>query len=283
MRFVPLFLLVATLGCGAFASFPGGDGVATSEDGVDVRYDDRGSGSPTLVFVHGWSCDRTYWAEQRDVFAARHRVVTLDLGGHGESGADRTEWTIPRLADDVVAVLDDANVEDAVLVGHSMGAPVALVAAAARRDRVRAIVAVDALHDAERKMPEDVRRRLMEAYRDDFAGTMAKFARSVFPPGADAGLVERVAADMASAPPEVAVPLLGTFAEFDVKAALRDAQVPIRCINAAGSSAAVDVNRRYAEDFDVVTLPDVGHFLMLEKPREFNLMLEHVVGRLGAR
>jgi pimeloyl-ACP methyl ester carboxylesterase len=51
--------------------------------GGHISYEVRGGGRP-LVFVHGWSCDRTYWREQMDEFAKRHRVVAIDLGGHGD-------------------------------------------------------------------------------------------------------------------------------------------------------------------------------------------------------
>jgi pimeloyl-ACP methyl ester carboxylesterase len=76
------------------------------------------------VFVHCWACDRTYWREQVDVFAADHQVVTLDLAGHGESGAGRETWTVKGLAGDVQAVVEALDLERVILIGHSMGGPV---------------------------------------------------------------------------------------------------------------------------------------------------------------
>ena len=61
------------------------DSVA-SEDGVVIYYDVRGSGERTLVFVHCWSCDRSYWQRQVEEFTDVYRVVTIDLAGHGQSG-----------------------------------------------------------------------------------------------------------------------------------------------------------------------------------------------------
>jgi pimeloyl-ACP methyl ester carboxylesterase len=76
-------------------------------DGVKVAYETAGRGDPGMVFVHGWACDRSYFAPQVDHFAARHSVVALDLRGHGDS--DRPEPTagvydIDAFADDVLAV-----------------------------------------------------------------------------------------------------------------------------------------------------------------------------------
>jgi pimeloyl-ACP methyl ester carboxylesterase len=95
------------------------DPYATSADGVPVRYDGYGAGGPAIVFVHGWSCDRGYWDGQVAHFAERHRVVTVDLAGHGESGLGRTAWTIPSFGEDVVAVVDRLELSDMVLAGHS--------------------------------------------------------------------------------------------------------------------------------------------------------------------
>ena len=54
-------------------------------DGINLVYEERGSGSPAFVFVHGWTCDRSFFAPQADYFAKKHRVVSLDLRGHGQS------------------------------------------------------------------------------------------------------------------------------------------------------------------------------------------------------
>ena len=56
------------------------DSVA-STDGVMIHYSVKGSGSPALVFIHGWCCDQTYWDKQVDFFAEKVKVVTIDLAG----------------------------------------------------------------------------------------------------------------------------------------------------------------------------------------------------------
>ena len=57
----------------------------TTRDGIKLAYEERGSGTPAFVFVHGWTCDRSFFAPQAEYFARKHRVVSLDLRGHGES------------------------------------------------------------------------------------------------------------------------------------------------------------------------------------------------------
>src|SRR5262245_37519041 len=143
-----VFFLLAT----ATAAAAGGSR-ARSADGLSVRFDVTGKGEPTVVLVHGWAFDRHVWDAEVPALARRHRVVTLDLGGHGESGRERAGWTMASLGEDVKAVVDAAGAKDVVLVGHSMGGPVVLEAARRMPDRVKGIVLVDTLLDVEERTP----------------------------------------------------------------------------------------------------------------------------------
>src|SRR5262249_26034392 len=95
--------------------------VAISADGVPIHYEVQGHGTPALVFVHGWCCDRYYWDRQAAHFAPHDTVVCLDLAGHGTSGPARTPWTIPALGEDIVAVVEQLGLAQVVLIGHAAG------------------------------------------------------------------------------------------------------------------------------------------------------------------
>src|SRR5262245_7744994 len=103
--------------------------VTLSVDGVPIHYDVQGDGLPALVFIHGWSCDRSYWRKQMKYFAPRYTVVAIDLGGHGDSGLNRETWTTPAFGEDVVAVVETLGLTQVVLIGHSMGGAVSVEAA----------------------------------------------------------------------------------------------------------------------------------------------------------
>ena len=70
--------------------------VAVSKDGTPISYEVFGTGEPLLAFVHGWSCDARYWRAQVPVFSKKHRVMVLDLAGHGHSGTSRTAKQVQR-------------------------------------------------------------------------------------------------------------------------------------------------------------------------------------------
>jgi pimeloyl-ACP methyl ester carboxylesterase len=117
--------------------------VAISPDGVPIHYETHGAGAPALVFVHGWTCDRSYWEQQMGHFAQQHQVVAINLAGHGDSGLSRKAWTIPAFGEDVVAVVEKLGLEQVVLIGHYMGGPVIIEAARRMPDRVVGLVGAD--------------------------------------------------------------------------------------------------------------------------------------------
>src|SRR5262249_41473112 len=112
-------------------------------DGIKLVFEDRGAGEPAFVFVHGWTCDRSFFAPQADHFAARHRVVSLDLRGHGESDKPQGPYPIATYADDIAHVIDPLGLGRVVAVAHSMGGITVLQLGAAHPDKVAAIVMVD--------------------------------------------------------------------------------------------------------------------------------------------
>ena len=63
-----------------------------SFDGTEISYFIEGKGEPVLVFIHGWSCEKTYWEYQINEFSGDYTVVALDLAGHGESGVTRKNY-----------------------------------------------------------------------------------------------------------------------------------------------------------------------------------------------
>jgi pimeloyl-ACP methyl ester carboxylesterase len=254
-------------------------GTALSSDGVSIRYEVHGAEGRPLVFVHGWSCDRSYWRGQVEHFARGHRVVTVDLAGHGESGAGRDEWTMPAFGEDVVAVVEELGLEDMVLAGHSMGGDVIVEAALRLRGRVAALVWVDVY--AQLGGPSRDVDAFMQPFRRDFVTATRDFVRQLFTPDSDRDLVEWVAADMSSAPPEIALDAMKHAITNDeaILSRLRELDVPFFAINPDSRPTDVESLRRHG--VEPVVMPGVAHFLMLENPQGFNRLLDDVFDSCG--
>ena len=112
-------------------------------DGARVNYVDYGKGSEALVFVHGWTCNLGFWKDNLPAFKTRTRVLAIDLPGHGASEAPESKLTMDLFAKSVSAVMENAGVRKAVLVGHSMGTPVIRQFYRLYPDKTIAVVLVD--------------------------------------------------------------------------------------------------------------------------------------------
>ncbi len=260
------------------------DGTAVSTDGVQIRYAVTGAGEPTLVFVHCWTGDRGFWDAQVARFAPAHRVVTLDLAGHGESGRNRRAWAIAAFADDVRAVIERLDLARVILIGHSMGGPVILEAARGLPGRVVGLIPVDTLRNVEQPWPPAQMDAVLAGFRGDFAGSASRFMRErLFAPSTDSRLVERLVARAAAASPAMAIAAIESTWRYDSAAASREVRVPIVAINTDLQPTDVAANRRHAPQFEAAIMKGVGHYPMLEAPERFNEYLADAVARVMAR
>jgi pimeloyl-ACP methyl ester carboxylesterase len=254
---------------------------AKAPDGVEIRYQVAGRGEPALVFVHGWSCDRSYWRHQVDHFTSSHRVLAVDLGGHGESGLGRKEWTMAAFGQDVKAAADAAGLGKVILVGHSMGGPVVAEAARLMPGRVAGLVMVDFFTEVDRRFTPKEQQGFLAPMRDDFRKMTEGFVRQeMFVPGSDPKLADQIARDMASGPASVAVSAMEQLLNYDQGAALAGAKAPVLLINSDKWPTDLEAARRHRPDIGLAVMPFVGHFLMMEAPEEFNRLLERAVEKL---
>lgn len=261
-------------------------GDVPSADRVIIRYEVHGTGEPALVFIHGWCCDRTFWQPQLDHFAKSRRVVAIDLGGHGTSGMGRKKWTMAAFGADVAAVVNKLGLKSVVLIGHSMGGPVMLEAAPLLKERLVGLVGVDTLTDPEEKYSPEQMAEYRKPFEQDFASGMREALRhehDFFTAKTNPVLIERIVAKMSSAPAEVGVGAFQAMLDFaneSERPRLSEVKVPLVCINAILDPKKVEAGRKYAPQFEVLTLPDAGHFLMMEYPDEFNALLEKTLAEM---
>jgi pimeloyl-ACP methyl ester carboxylesterase len=274
------FLLLAASACTATGPKP--SGTWNASDGTPIAWESAGSGSPAVVLIHCWSGNRSFWKHQVGQLAREHEVVALDLPGHGASGRGRAQWSIDALGADVAGLCAELGLERVILVGHSMGGPVALAAAARMPGRVAGIVAVDTLHDATQGMTKEQIEPFVALFEQDFAGGMRQAVAGMLPKDADPALRDWIVEQAVATDRGAAVALMRSFPDLDVPALFRGAGAPIRAINSASSPwpTNVEANRRFA-DFDAVVMEGVGHYPHLEEPEEFNRHLERWIDALS--
>ena len=183
----------------------------------ELGYDLGGAGDPALLFLHGWCCDRTFFAPQFDYFSATHRVVSVDLPGCGESAVP-SEYSIEAFASEVGELAGALGLGRAVVFGHSLGALIALVLAQQTPQFVAAVVMVDP-PPISREVWEGLAAQLMPMLEgpDGRAGRR-RFVEQLFLPTDDEARQARIVETMDSVPMEIAIPMVQTISTFDARA-----------------------------------------------------------------
>src|SRR5262249_12191614 len=173
-------------------------------DDIRVHYKSLGTGDTALVFIHGWTCDLTFWSEQVPAFDGRFPILLVDLPGHGKSDKPKTDYTADLFARAVDAVLRDAGVKSAVLVGHSMGTPVARQFYRLYPGKTRALVAVDGALRTFTTKKEEIDKFLGRYEGPDYKEQIGKAVDAMFHKDAPTELRKRVKDIMQAAPQHVA-------------------------------------------------------------------------------
>jgi len=146
---------------------------------------------------------------------------------------------------------------------------------------VVAVIGVDTLHNVEQKRSEESTKKLIANLEADFKGTAHGFTSGALHAKADPELKKWLSARIETQDPKPAIELMrGRTA--DAAEMLKEAKVPVRCINSSGRTTDVTANKKYG-DFDAVLMDEVGHFPMLEKPTEFNKKLRDVLKEFAAK
>jgi pimeloyl-ACP methyl ester carboxylesterase len=256
-----------------------------SRDGVALAYTEQGQGrgTPPLLFVHGWSCDHEYFAPQVEHFSDRHRTIAVDLRGHGVSDAPEQVYTMAGFADDLVWLCGQLGVEKPVVIGHSMGAVVALELAALFPDVPSAIVMVDG---GTRTMipppPEGDGSALAPIMRDGSnpAAIRATIER-MFLPTDDAERRAWITERMLGRPPHVMASAWEQLRKVDGAASARACTVPVLHINAATYHPELARFRELCPTLVLGQTVGAGHFNMLEVPEQVNAMIERFLMMSG--
>jgi pimeloyl-ACP methyl ester carboxylesterase len=243
--------------------------------GIKLAYEDRGAGKPAFVFVHGWTCDRSFFTLQVEYFARRHRVVSVDLRGHGESDKPQGPYPIAAYADDLAYVIGQLALGKVVAVGHSMGGLAVLQLAAAHPDRVAAIVMID---PASFVRPPELRTRTEAMVAAIEAGDQEPRRQflmdNMFLPTSDRQLIQNVLAVMMAAPSHVAANAMRGILAFDGPAVAAQCKVPALHLAATPPRNPPHLMSQWLPTVVNGWTVGAGHFNQLEAPDQVNAMIE---------
>jgi pimeloyl-ACP methyl ester carboxylesterase len=256
-------------------------------DGVKVHYESYGVGKEAVVFIHGWTCDLTFWRGQAPVYRKR-RSLLIDLPGHGQSDKPKVAYPMEFFAKSIEAVLRDAKVERAVLVGHSLGGPIAFAFIHLFPEQAKGLVLVDAtvntiavntINDMASYQAEQQKRYLQRTQNLSGAVGEQNFLAQVnamFSLKTPLALRNQIRAKMLSTPEYVRIAAVTSPSEVYPPVPGEVFDMPALAIQAAakGTEQRAEAMRTIFPKLRLEKWTGNGHFLMMEEPWRFNKSLE---------
>ena len=247
-----------------------------SDDGVMINYYIKGSKKNALVFVHGYSCSSEYWWPQLEYFSKNYTTIAVDLAGHGKSGLNRKEYSMDAFGDDVKSVIEHLDLDQVVLIGHSMGGPVIVKAAGSLGAKSRLIIGVDTFHDLTTEGIGRFARIAVNTMFQLFYDSMTKDSiDDFFIDKTDKDLEDWIRNDALKSPKNISQGTLDALLTMNYPESLSELSIPMIALNARSfRETKLDSNLDTYKDIQIEFMEEVGHFIMLERPNEFNKWLE---------
>ena len=235
-----------------------------------------------IVFVHGMACSADLWETQLAYTAQTRRAIAIDLRGHGASAPPLDDDYSPAsCAADLFTVLDALKLDRIVLVGHSFGSCVALAAASAQPNRIAQLVLVDPPIDCTQCPPEVYAAQIapMQAtlQTDEWRSTLENSFRGALRGGTSA-TQDHILARLAATPKDA---LIGTSRELFTFKAINALDQYLASPGAQAHAILAPSNTLpfslhvLRPALPTITLPDTGHWLMLDAPEAFAAALEN--------
>lgn len=262
--------------------------ITIRDNQVEINYFHQGQGDTTLLFLHGWCIDAMYWKNQVDFFSEEYSVYAIDLPGFGKSKAKRTSWTIEEYANDVIAFIDIMNLKNVVIIGHSMAGEIMLEVAMTNNPRITGIVGVDNFKFIDVLFtPEQMKQMtdFFEMLKNDFRNSAPAYADwMLFHPTTSTEIKIRVKADFANSDSIIGYGTLMHHMQYAATDAQRLEQLNYKLylINNDGfPTNQTGLKNHCKHSFQVETISGTGHYPMIEKPTDFNILLKKVLTEMN--
>jgi pimeloyl-ACP methyl ester carboxylesterase len=250
--------------------------------GVHIDFTDSGNGDTTLLFVHGWCINKTYWDNQVALFRQRYRVVAIDLPGFGKSGKNRKIWTTEVYGADVDSAISQLNLKNVILVGHSMSGDIVLQAAINTPTKVIGLIGIDNFQSVG-IAPQDPKKAKAEyaaaidSLKHHFKATAFDYVRQdLFSKTTSSEVKQRVLNDVAHADTVIATACMQG-PDFDEAAKLLQAKKKLYLINSDFHNTDTTGLVKKRIPYKLYLIHDSGHFPMVEQPERFNQLLAKAI------
>jgi pimeloyl-ACP methyl ester carboxylesterase len=228
-----------------------------------------------------------YWKNQVEYFSKTCTVFAIDLPGFGNSKAERTNWTVEEYANDVTAFINTMNLKNVVIIGHSMAGEIMLQTALTNNPKIAGIVGVDNFKSIDVVLTPEQMKQMTDFFpmlEKDFKNSATIYAdMMLFHPTTSKEVKDRVKNDFANDNPVIGYGTFMNQTQYGNTDAQRLEQLNYKLYlinsdyfptNEAG------LKNHCKNGFQLEAISATGHYPMIEKPTEFNIILEKVLAEM---
>ncbi len=251
---------------------------------------------PCIVLVHGLTCDSSDWELLSSRLAAQFPLLVVDLRGHGQSSGLSGPYSIPSLANDLVELLTEKDIVNAILVGHSMGTRVIAAAARELPDRVSRLVFVDGSQQAYKKAGKlAVPRRPMPTDNEQLKAYVEKMFDSMFTEHSDSSIRKAITERAVNMNPDVFRELVNNMLHWDaeeLETCLAALTQPVSILQSttiddSGNRTLVKAGQDYRylqmlaaqiKQANTKLVEDCGHFIQLDQIDVLEQLISELAG-----
>jgi pimeloyl-ACP methyl ester carboxylesterase len=257
-------------------------------DNASISYHITGGGEITLLFVHGSYIDQTYWKSQVGFFNTDYTIVTLDLPGHGQSGTERKNWSVMGFAEDVVALMKELSLRNVVLIGHSLGAAVCLMAATMHPTAVLGFIAIEFFKNAGNPLPPEYQQQvsnIIKQLHTDFRNTNEQYARKyLLTPQTPAPITKKIVEAYRNAYQPMGIATTPEI--FDLYQVEAELLPQLKCKLYVVNADYMPTNEAALQKlspngFEVLHIKGTSHYPMLENPDALNKLLLEAIQEIS--
>jgi pimeloyl-ACP methyl ester carboxylesterase len=251
---------------------------------VEINYYQLGKGNITLLFLHGWCIDKTYWNNQINHFSKQYATLAIDLPGFGKSTANRQHCTIEEYAEDVNSLIDSLHLKNVVLIGHSMSGEIMIQTAMLNNQNIIGLIGVDNFKALDVEFTPEQMKQMTDFFpllQNDFKNSAPMYADlMLFHPMTVIEIKNRVKNDFANSNASIGYESLMNYIQFSTTEAqiLEKLNFTLNLINCDYYPTNENGLKNHCrKGYNLEMIANSGHYPMIEKPDEFNSVLEKIL------
>ncbi len=253
---------------------------------ADIYYIEEGDGDTTLFCLHGWDINSGYWSSQMNFFSKRYKTIAIDLPGFGKSTSSRKDYTVEKYADDALDIINNLDLKNVVLIGHSMSGDIILEAALKNNKSIIGLVGVDNFKFVGSELSSEQLKEMhsfIDTLRKDYKNVAPGYAaKYLFSQSTDSTVKARVKNDYRNSNPDVAISSIENVFQYDEMKKLPNLNYKLYLLNSDGMATNTEGLKKYCKrSFEIFNIHGTGHFPMIEKPDEFNILLQTAIYKIS--